>query len=342
MRITRLHALLLLLTIAPALRADGTLRFTINFKLGTLIPPSALQQTSGKIPSIAAVVRVKGDKQYSEAADRKMVYDFATKQITIIDQASKRYCTVNMSDYMSQLTSAMPSTVAIPPQAKPILQSMKATFTARKTGRTDSIFGVPVTESEWILTIEMPASSLPLPGLASSPNGIITISKIVAHAWIATADDVARNPALKEVMAHRSSTVSSLYNPDTLLKSIADFPGIHDTVASILGRYASNPPMTLKLDAQMYLPVLAQVAPLVAAAGKPLPPGFDPNASLGELDVVTEEISDATIDPAIFQVPEGFTSTSLPELLKLAAPKPPVAPAAPVTPIAPPSQAFQR
>jgi hypothetical protein len=333
---------LLLLLISPALHADGTLRFTINFKLGALIPPSALQQTSGKIPSIAAVVRVKGDKQYSEAADRKMIYDFATQQITIIDQASKRYCTVNMNDYMSQLTSAMPpSTVAIPPQAKPILQSMKVTFTSRKTGRTDSVFGVPVTESEWVLTVEMPAASLPLPGLATSPSGIITISKIVAHAWIASADDVARNPALKEVMAHRSSTVTSLYNPDTLLKSIADFPGIHDTVASMLGRYASNPPMTLKLDAEVFLPVLAQVAPLAAAAGKPLPPGFDPNASLGELDVATEEISGATIDPAIFEVPSGFTSTSLQDLLKLAAPKAPVAPVAPAAPAVPPNQAFR-
>jgi hypothetical protein len=57
--------------------------------------------------------------------------------------------------------------------------------------------------------------------------------------------------------------------------------------------------------------------------------------------VATEEISDAAIDPAIFEVPSGFTSTSLQDLLKLAAPKAPVAPVAPAAPAVPPNQAFR-
>jgi hypothetical protein len=331
--------------IAPALHADGTLRFTISFKLGALIPPSALKQSagaSGKIEPIVTVVRVKGDKEYSEAAEHTAIYDFAKQQITVLDPASKHYSTVYISDYTSQLTSAMPAMPTIPPQAKPILQAIKATFTSQKTGRTDSVLGVPVSESEWVFTLEMPASSLPLPGLASSPNGVITITKIVCHAWVASADDVARNAALSEIMSHRASTIAALYNPDSLLKMVSDYPGVHDPLASMIQRYTNNPPMTLKFDAEIYLPVLAQVAPLAAAGGHPLPPGFDPNASLAEIDVQANEISAAPIDAAVFQVPGDYTSVPLAELLKAAAPKPPVPPVAPAPPIAPPpGQAFQ-
>lgn len=320
MRIGRWCAAMLLL-VAPAVHADGSLTYKASFKLGSMIPPSLLQPGGKPMPTIepiVTVIRVQGNKEYSGPEQHPVIYDFSTQQVTVLDPSGKHYATVNTSDYLPQLVTAFPAMPALPPQAKAILQTMKAVFSSKKTGRTDSVLGIPVSESIWTISLELPANALPLPGAANTAGGTITIARVVAHAWNATPDDVANNPALKEVMAHRGSVVTGLYNPESFLKIMSDYPGIRDPLAAAVGRYVNNPPATLKIQAEIYMPIMAQIAPMLAAQGK-LPPDFNPNAAIGEVDVVADQLSAAPIDPAVFQVPVDYTSMPLPDLIKAVA-----------------------
>jgi hypothetical protein len=311
----------MLLLFASALHADGTLRITATVKMGALIPPSLLQQSGKPMPTpepIVSIIQVQGNKELAGSGQHQAIYDFSTQQVTVLDSTGKHYATVYMTDYMSQLSGALPAMPTLPPQAKAILQTVKAEFSSQKTGKTDTVLGVPVSERIWTLTFELPATGLPFPGAANSPNGTITIAKIVAHAWVANSSDVANNRTLNEVMGHRSSTATAPLNPETFLKMLSDYPGIRDPLAAIVGRYTSNPPVALKMEAEIYVPIMAQIAPLMAAQGK-LPPDFNPNAALAEIDVVADQLSDAPIDPAVFQVPGDYTSMPLPQLLEATA-----------------------
>jgi hypothetical protein len=67
MRLTRWIPLLLVLTAAPALHADATIRYKAQFKLGTLLPASVVQQASANLTSqkvFESAVQYKGDKEY--------------------------------------------------------------------------------------------------------------------------------------------------------------------------------------------------------------------------------------------------------------------------------------
>ena len=320
MRIIRWCAAMLLL-VAPVVHADGSLRFKATFKLGSMIPPALLQQGGKPMPTIepiVSVIRVQGNKEYAGSELHPVIYDFSTQQVTVLDPAGKHFATVYTTDYLPQLATAFPAMPTLPPQAKAILQTMKAVFSSKKTGRTDSVLGVQVNESVWTISLELPANALPLPGAANTPDGTITIARVVAHSWNANSDDVANNPALKEVMAHKGSAFTGLYNPESFLKVLTDYPGIHDPLAAAIGRYMNNPPVTLKMEAEIYMPIMAQIAPMMAAQGK-LPPDFNPNAPLGEIDVVADQLSAAPIDPAVFQVPVDYTSMPLPDLIKAVA-----------------------
>jgi hypothetical protein len=303
--------------------ADGTMRMKATFKMGALIPASALQQAPGQMKMgepIFSVIEVKGDQEYSDSGLHSVIYDFKTQQITIMDTGSKHYATVYMTDYLAALGASMPATPNIPPAAKFILQTIKANFSSQDLGKSDVVQGVPVAEKEWTLTLTMPAGAVPLPGIAASaPNGVLTLAKMVADVWIASPAEVQKHPALKELMSH-SSAMTMLFNPDNLLKVIGDYPGVHDTLASLLASYENKPPAVLKIDAQIYLPVMAQLAPMLAAQGHPLPANVDPNASLAEIAVEADEISDAPISASVFQVPANYTSVPLSEILKPAAP----------------------
>jgi hypothetical protein len=316
---------LVLLLAGQTTHADGTMRLKATFKLGALIPASAIHQAPGQMKMgdpIFSVIEVKGDQEYSDSGFHSVIYDFKTQQITILDPGSKHYATVYMTDYLAALGNSMPTPPNIPPAAKFILQTIKANFATQDMGKTDVVQGIPVAEKEWTLTVTMPAGALPLPGIAASaPNGTLTLAKIVADVWIASPAEVQRHPALKELMSH-SSAMTALFNPDNLLKVIGDYPGVHDTLASMLTSYENKPPAVLKMDAQIYLPVLAQLAPVLAAQGHPLPANVDPNASLADIDVQADEISDAPISASVFQVPADYTSVPLSEILKPATPAP--------------------
>jgi len=315
MRIVRTIPLCALF-LAPALHADATIRYKATFKLGAMFPPSVLQQAAvspAALQAITSTIQIKGDKEITSTSQREIISDPTTQQVTVVDLTKMQYATISAAEYKTDLTGAMPSMQGIPPQAKMMLQGMKVSFISQKTGKTDVVMGVPVSESVWTMTLLLPATALPLPGIAST-DGYISVAKIVANVWIAGPEAVAKNAALKEVVAHRASTLSSLYNPDALLKLLGDFPQLRDSLGPLISHYVDHPPMELKLDAQLYLPIMAQLAPLMQAQGAKAQ--GDPSAALGEIAVTADEISSALIDPSAFQVPAGYAAVPVQQMLQ--------------------------
>jgi hypothetical protein len=90
----------------------------------------------------------------------------------------------------------------------------------------------------------------------------------------------------------------------------------------MIEEFSKNNTAMMKMHTEIYVPVLAQIAPLLQAQGYPLPAGFDPNAPLAEIETVVTELSSAPIDGSVFQVPSDYHATPLADLLKSMMPTP--------------------
>jgi hypothetical protein len=321
-----------LLVVAPVVHADATLAYKASFKPGAMLPPDTIKQATGSgLTSTNLVLQVKGDKELvsTAAGENDVIVDFTKQEITLLDAVAKQFCTVNASDYTSTMTSSMPKTTNIPPQVKLLLQMMKVNFSEQKTGKTELIQGVNTTETAWTLSLELPPGMLPLPGIPTDKP--VVLFKLVGDSWVAAPGETTRVAALREIMSHKSVT-SYMFNVDTVLKPLADYPNLHDSLEPILTRLTKDPPFTLRMDVQIFVPVAAQLAPLIQAQGKGLPPGMDLNAALGDMTMEATEISGAPVQASIFQIPASYQQVSMADFNKSKMKSATPVPASPVTP----------
>src|SRR5271155_1439863 len=79
-----------------ALRADLTIRYKNEHKLGSLPAPMAapMQQAQSLLPQFTTV-QVKGNKAYSNFGKLSSYTDFATQKITLVDAAGKKLATMD-------------------------------------------------------------------------------------------------------------------------------------------------------------------------------------------------------------------------------------------------------
>jgi len=319
MRSIRGLILLLLLSAAPVLNADVTVRYKTDFKMGSALPPGIAQQISGnqKAPFPPMfIIQIKGDKGYSNVGLVTSVLDFTTQQIMLIDAARKVFATVYMKDFPGEIGAALPQMPPMPPAAQKILESVKSNFSVRKTGRTDMILGVQVEESELTLTVELPVpADLPLPPGMFKPGEIVTVMKMVMQVWTAASPEVLRVPALREWAAHISPT--RLMNPAAMMQQIlGNLPGFGASSAPMLDYFSKNNSPMLKTHSEIYMPIMARLAQLLRAQGQQPPAGFDADAPFAETNTEAVEISDASLDDSIFAVPADYHPTNLPDLFK--------------------------
>ena len=332
MRFIRGFIVLLFLSATPVLHADVTVRYKTDFKLGSFLPPAAQQQIANqKLPFPPVMfIQIKGDKGYSNAGLAASLMDFTKQQITVLDPTHKVFATVYIKDFPGEIGAAMPTMPAIPPAAQKILESIKSSFSVRKTGRTDTILGVQVEESELTLTIQLPVpADLPLPPGMFQPGEIVTIMKMVMQIWSATPSEVQRVPALNELGSHMSAT--RLMNPAGWMQQVLGrLPGFGEGAAPMLDYFSKSTTPMLKSHTEIYMPVMAKVSQLLQAQGQKPPIAFDANAPLAETNTEVVEISDAALDDSIFVVPADYQATTLTDLFKTlmpvpATPKPPTA-----------------
>ncbi len=318
--------LMVCLLAAPALRADVTIRYKTDFKVGAMVPPAMSQQGSNspKLPFPPIVlVQVKGDKGASNAGLSASLIDFTKQEITILDATNKLFATVAIKDYWGELTASMPTMPAVPPAAQAILASIKSDFSCSKTGRTDSVVSVMVEENECTFSMSLPIpAGLPMPPGMFQPGQPVTVIKLVMQRWSATPAEVQRVPALSEFMTYSSSSAQLLNPAASMQQILGKLPFIGQNFEPMIEEFSKNPSATLKMHAEIFIPVLAQIAPILQAQGHPLPAGFDPNAALAVVDMVATELSSAPIDASVFQVPADYHATPLADLLKSLMPAP--------------------
>ena len=371
-RLSAVAASLLLFT--PALAsADVTVRFKNDVKASALAGADQQGATPFKsaIPAVTSL-RIKGGKAYTDAGPFGVLVNLTTQEVTLIDAAHKQFATTYLKDYMEELSASMPSGGAMPAAVQQILDSMKTNYSSRKTGRTDMVLGVLVEENEITLSLEMPLPTGPglggglrgglagggapgpaplpaspglgtsaagagTPGAAPQPGKPITLMKMVMDIWAPAPSEIERVPALVEWNDSRKSSAAAVLDPlGGMQKLFSGLPGMSKAFSPMLDDLSKNSLLSLKAHIEVYTPIMAQLAPALRAQGK-LPPDFDPNAPLVQMDNQAVELSAAAIDDSAFQIPSDYHATPLADLLKSLMPPPNAnAPRTPVPPPPPP------
>ncbi len=300
------RAILLAAVLAPAmLRADVTVRYKNDFQFASFLPAATLPANIS--PMQLSVMRLKGSKAYADLGSFASIIDVASGEITLIDRDHKRFAKAPYQDYANQMEAALAEVKpALSPDARKALDSMKSSVAMRKTGRTEVIQGVQAEETEMTISIEM-ALDLPQSGPAM---------RAVMRIWGARPEEALRVPAVRQLAGY-SAYHSAAMNPFELMeKAFANMPGISPDFATKLRELATNTPMLLKSNVEMYAPVLVQLMEQMQKQGLPVPEGFDPKAPLMRMSTEIAELSVDEIDDSVFEVPDGFEPASFDDVLK--------------------------
>jgi hypothetical protein len=294
------------LLFAASLHADVTARYSTDVRFTSpVLPPGMEQAMNGGTAAIpkSYTVRVKGTKGYSNYGKFDFLIDFAKQEFTLIDPASKSYATTPAREFMDKIAGAMPQ---MPGDAEKIFGSMKGSFESKKTERAEAILGIQAEETEGVLTISMPT-------VGTEQSG--PLMKMVMHTWVAKPDEVLRVAPLRELTAF--TQFSSLFGNTTemLRKMFGSIPGA-EGFQSMMSEAQSRKSVNLRTRMEIQMPAMAQIAQQMDKAGKPLPPGFDPNAPFGTVNQELVELSSAPIDDAIFRMPEGFHEVPFEQIIK--------------------------
>ena len=308
----KLRALLVLICVSTGagLRADVTAQYNSTIQMASFLPgmDQALKDAQSAMPS-SAVLRMKGTKLYSKYGRMESITDLAKQELTLYDVASKTYATAPYSQAMEKMTGVMPE---IPGDAGKMLQSMKASFEAKKTGLTETILGIQGEETDGVLTVEGPA----MPGMPPGP-----LMKMVVRIWVARPEESLRLPALRELTGYTQFSANLLNTGEMMKKMMGKIPGFGDGIDSMYQELQKSKSVTLRTRMEVQMPMMAQLAQQMAKAGQPLPAGFDPNAPFMQMNQELVELSDAPLDEAMFQVPDGFRQVTFEELVKAMIPQ---------------------
>ncbi len=294
-------ALLLVLPVS-GLYADVTLRYASTNQFTSVLPPGimdqALKQRGVQLPT-SFTVRLKGTKAYSKIGNFEFIADLTTQQATLLDRDGKRYATAPMKEVADKFAAALPQMSS---EAQRMLGAMKGNFQSKKTGRTDTILGIEAEETEGVLTVDGPA----VPGAkANTP-----MMKMIVRFWTAKPSEVQRIGSLREFM-NFSQRSSAFLNPADMIRHMTGrIAGFAQGIGSMIEDVQKNRSVLLKSHLEMQMPFLARMA---EQTGKGT---VDPDKPFVTVDQSLEEISDAPVDDAVFQVPQGFQPAPMEDLIK--------------------------
>jgi hypothetical protein len=329
MRFRHLCVVLALAVVAPSLLADGTIRYTSIITYGPIAAAFAATEAANGKPSInitppaptSRTMRLKNGKVEQEGGAITGFYDPKNAQVTFIDPQRKLFATTTLQDLVAQLLASMPARPPMSPQVKMIVESLTTTFASRKTGRTEMTLGLETEETEFTFSVNMtlpPALLALLPNVSVQPGAPVTVLKIVLHMWYPTQAEIARVPALSELAGFWSAQTAMSANLTAGLiaataKLSANYPGISQGLTAMIEDSLKNRGAMLKSDAEIYAPVLAQIAPLMKAHGMA---DFDVNAPVMAVTTEAVEVSSAPIEDSVFEVPGDYKATPVADFLR--------------------------
>jgi TonB family protein len=271
-------------------RADLTLRYTYTYKLGSFLPPQALdamKQQLGNRMGDGTTLQLKGDRVYTSMARMFAVTDYAKGEITVMDPATKRFATVPLDAYMSKMLAAQKLPV-MPPDAQRIFDNMKLDVKTSKTGQTETIHGVRTEENLLAILMEVTA-------------GMQMRTEI--HLWAATADELQRTPAMRELAAWMARPKSGFDPVEMMTKALAGMPGMGEKLRGpVQEMVKAGGGAVMRMRTAVYMPAMA------AAMG-----GTDQPVVEVAMDLA--EVSGAAIPDSQFSVPAGYQTAAMEDLL---------------------------
>jgi hypothetical protein len=307
----RFARLLLIVFLTPALWADATARYKHDVK--TALQGPEMQRALKSNPMLSSlVIRVRGNRAYSEIGKSSYIVDFLSNEITLLDLDSKTFATLPVKEYKEAMTSSVKELTdsmkppEMPAAARKVMESMKSTFDSRKTGRTDVIQGVQAEEREMVLSID----SLNPAGAQQSGMGM----KMVMQLWTAKPEESLRVPAVRELTAFNLWGAYAM-NPADIMRGMAGaIPGFDKAFGAMMEEQLANKALMLRMRMAIYMPMMAAAAAQLEKQGM-LAPDFDPNGPFVETSMELSELSTAPVDDSVFRVPEGYSAAPIKELL---------------------------
>lgn len=311
-----LQCFVVLLLSGLCCRADLTLRYSQDLKMGTGLPAAATAAVASQLQNLGKErrIRIKDDRSVSDIGGLVGISDNAKGEITLLNAATKQYATLALPE----LLTAMQSAVAVPAAVQQMLQNLQFEVQSTKTGQTGMVAGFRAEERLTTMTASMNAA-----GAAGA-----ALLRLEMHTWIASPEEVSRIPAVREYAAYAQTALRAFDPAEQIQKLFAQIPGFADKLRGAVAELSADPgSLTVQTQQKMYMPIMAQLAQLQPTAGAP---ATDPNAPIMEMTSRLIEISSDPIDDSVFTVPPDYRKASPEEILKALKP----ATAAPPAPTA--------
>jgi|HubBroStandDraft_1064217.scaffolds.fasta_scaffold05037_2 hypothetical protein len=302
----------LALSIAPALRADVTLRYETEFKPAAALQPmmeqamKAMQAGAGS----ATTIRMKGNQGYTTAGNWIEIFDFVKGEVTLVDPAHKTFAALPVSQLADKMAGAMPQTQPQGMQAlQHILESIKTNVDSKVTGKTTEIQGVQAEEREVTFTMDIPMP----PGMVKQTGPDMNV-KIVMHIWTAKKEEALRVPAIRELTGYQAWQ-RYIMNPAGLFEKLTGkMPGLSNAIGPFLEEMSKNQSVVLRTHMEIYMPFLATLAKQASAQGQSFP-AIDPDAPLMEMNQEVAELSSAPVDASLFEIPKDYSPVTVEDMV---------------------------
>jgi hypothetical protein len=286
--------------------ADVTLRYKSDVKMNPTIPAAMAQQATAGMAGLPldSTLQLKGGKGFSTFNGFTSIYDFTKQEITLLDSSGKQYATLPAADFGAQMMAAMPE---MPAQAKAMMSSMKTHFDSKATGKTDTIRGIEGEERQMEITVDAPA----MPNVPPGP-----MMRMVMHFWTAKQSETMKNPAVRELVGYNLFANATMNPVEMMAKMLRQMPGFSDAFEGMMKEFQKGgTPVVLRTQFEMYMPMIGAMMKANPQAN-PFGAGFDADAPLMTMTQELAEVSTATVDPKVFEIPEGYKQAPPADILK--------------------------
>jgi TonB family protein len=273
---------------APALRADATIRYQSETKHAAGLPAifeNSLTASGRFLPLPNNVFRFKGHQIVGGSSGHPFIIDFEKHEVTIVDSVRKTVATLPLADFTAIIKAVASATPPLPKvTGKPKVES-------RMTGRADVIQGVQVEERDVTLVWEL-ATAVPIPEDAR----LITVHSQI---WSATAAESSRVPAIREI----SKVWAGKADQNVIFSAFLPLmPGLGPEDIQAF----DQPPVILRVHIEFFAPLVALAARKIAERDHQEIPDINPKGAVMTMDQVVTELSDAPVDPSLFDTPKDY------------------------------------
>src|SRR6266540_1779904 len=147
--------------------ADLTMRYTLDFQLGSFLPASATETMKKQLSETPkeSIIQIKGQKVYTSMGRIVMIADYTKGVVILMDPKAKKFASTPMSSYGEKIAAAQ-HLPPIPPEVSRMFDNVKMDVKTERTGQVATIQGIRGEENLVTFTLEIPSpSGPPVPGM---------------------------------------------------------------------------------------------------------------------------------------------------------------------------------